>query len=804
MRRVCLTLFLFAALPSLAAAIPPHTFEYRVPPGGERPKSVHVAGDFNGWSNTATPMSDNNGDGVFRASVQLPEGVQLYKFVVNGDQWIPDPKSDPELAVADNFGGKNSGVFVGPDARKAPPPKPNSINADYLVHDSNDPADVDNIGDGRVRVRFRALANDLESIAVFSESPSETQVLLKSGTKNGMDVFIGVLGALGKPAPIRYAFALKDGKADTLFDAEGMVGFRSKLARFAVPSVRIETPDWAEHAVWYQIFPERFRNGDSSNDPPRTYRWQSNWWSALPGETKGIYSEVWFRRFGGDIQGVREKLPYLRSLGINAIYFNPIFEAVETHKYDTSDYRHVDDNFGVKGDLAELTGETDDPATWQWTKTDKLFLEFIQEAHRQGFKVILDGVFNHVGREHHAFRDVVQNGKSSKYADWFEITDFGPPIKYKAWDGDNGMLPVFKKDAAHGLADGPRQHVLAIAKRWLAPDGDPSKGIDGWRLDVPGDIPHPFWVEFRKLVKSTKPDAYITGEIWQSAQPWLKGDQFDATMNYPFAALSRQFFADVKNALPPSKAATRLAELTETYPFQVTLVEQNLLDSHDTDRFASMFVNPDLPYDQANRLQDADGKNYSSAAPTPAQRARMLQALVLQFTFAGTPMVYYGDEAGMWSPDDPSNRMPMVWKDLEPYDDPAIKFNADVFAHYRRLIALRNKLPALQTGLYRTLVADDATGVIAFARDVGDAHAFVVINRSDRERTTKVPVGPIEPGAKLVNWLDETQAEVIEPPADSADGRPTLKPKEGARRWTPNEGSIELKLAPYGSAVLSN
>jgi glycosidase len=415
--------------------------------------------------------------------------------------------------------------------------------------------------------------------------------------------------------------------------------------------------------------------------------------------------------------------------------------------------------------------------------------------------VILDGVFNHVGREHHAFQDVVKNGKASKYADWFEITDFGPPLKYKAWDGDNGMLPVFKKDAARGLAPGPREHVMAITKRWLAPDGDPSNGIDGWRLDVPGDIPHPFWVEFRQVVKSTKPDAYIAGEIWQLAQPWLKGDQFDATMNYPFATLSREFFADRKNAIAPSAVASRLAGLTDAYPFQVALVQQNLLDSHDTDRFASMFVNPDLPYDRYNRLQDSDGTNYSPAQPTPEHLTRLKQALVLQFTYAGAPMVYYGDEAGMWSPDDPSNRMPMVWQDLEPYDDPTVKFNADVCSHYRHLIALRNTMRPLRLGLYRTLLADDAAGVLAFARDLAGPHAYVVINRSDRERDVKVPLGPGANGTALINWMDD--AEIAQPAPDAPEGRATLKPREGARRWTPNTGVVELRLPAYGSAVLA-
>src|SRR5205823_4721786 len=159
-----------------------------------------------------------------------------------------------------------------------------------------------------------------------------------------------------------------------------------------------------------------------------------------------------------------EALPYLKKLGINAIYLNPIFKAESLHKYDTEDYRHIDDHFGKKGDIADLAGrETDDPATWQWTPTDKLFLKFVDEAHKQGFKVILDGVFNHVGREFWAFQDVLKNGKNSKYADWFDVRDWNPPIKYIAWDrgsepSSDGALPVFKKNPQTGLGPGAKAH----------------------------------------------------------------------------------------------------------------------------------------------------------------------------------------------------------------------------------------------------------------------------------------------------------------------------------------------------------
>jgi glycosidase len=280
---------------------------------------------------------------------------------------------------------------------------------------------------------------------------------------------------------------------------------------------------------------------------------------------------------------------------------------------------------------------------------------------------------------------------------------------------------------------------MAITKRWLAPDGDVTKGVDGFRLDVPGDIPHPFWIDWRKLVKSTNPDAYISGEIWTWAQPWLSGDQFDAVMNYRFADAAQAFFVNQKNAIPPSELNKRLSEMAFNYPYQVALVQQNLFDSHDTDRLASMFVNPDLVYDAANRPQD-NGPNYKAAKPTPQMYERMKQAVAMQMTFVGAPMIYYGDEAGMWSPDDPSNRQPMVWHDMK-FDDPDVQFNSDVFAAYQRWIGIRNKTPALRTGFFRPLIVDDNKGIYAFARDLGDDHAFVVINRSEQPRVVTVPMG---------------------------------------------------------------
>ena len=435
-----------------------------------------------------------------------------------------------------------------------------------------------------------------------------------------------------------------------------------------------------------------------------------------------------------------------------------------------------------------------------------MFLDFIQEAHKQGFKVVIDGVFNHVGRAHPFFQDVLEKGRDSEYADWFEITDWGDgtpeSIQYAAWDQPNGALPVFKKDAELGLAEGPRQHIFDITKRWLDPDGDPSTddGVDGWRLDVPGDIPHPFWKDWRDVVKETKPDAYITGEIWGWADPWLQGDEFDAVMNYRFADAAQDFFVDVDTAIVPTTFEQRLVELATRYPRPIALANQNLMASHDTDRLASMFVNPDRPYDGANRPQDNArnfaGPPYSGREPTDEERAKMRQLVAFQHAFVGAPMTYYGDEAGMWSPDDPSNRQPLPWPDQGPYEgESSDGFDAAVFTGFQRAIAVRNAVPVLREGDFTPLMADDARGLIAFERRLGDGLAYVVVNRGGEPATIDLPA---ELG-RYVDLLDESQATI-----EFDDSNPTARPSlrvvgDGVES---KDGALSLDLPAHGTAIL--
>ena len=269
-------------------------------------------------------------------------------------------------------------------------------------------------------------------------------------------------------------------------------------------------------------------------------------------------------------------------------------------------------------------------------------------------------------------------------------------------------------------------------------DGDPSDGIDGWRLDVPNEIPEHFWVEWREVVKSVNPNAYTTGEIWDQAGLWLDGRHFDAVMNYPFARAVVSWIMDRDWKIKVSEFDRRLRELRLAYPLPATQVLQNLMDSHDTDRLVSMAINPDRAYDHANRAQD-NGPDYNNAKPDELAYRKARLAALLQMTYVGAPMVYYGDEAGMWGADDPSCRKPMLWKDLEPYEDPDENFvMEDHLEFYRKVIHLRRAHPALRTGAFQTLLNDDGEDVWVFLRWDDDEQLIVALNASDQDREVSV------------------------------------------------------------------
>ncbi|SHF22463.1 Glycosidase [Caldanaerobius fijiensis DSM 17918] len=395
---------------------------------------------------------------------------------------------------------------------------------------------------------------------------------------------------------IRYFFYL-EGENEHIWYAEG--GFsevRPLEGHFQYPYIckadLFKEPLWTKGAVIYQIFPDRFYNGDKNNDPPGCKKW---------GEAPDSKSF-----FGGDLKGVMLKLDYLKELGIDAIYFTPIFESPSNHKYDTTDYYRVDKAFGDLDTLRQL----------------------VDEAHQRGIKIILDAVFNHCGKDFWAFKEAVSKGPGSRYWQWFNIYSYpvkvGPNPNYETFA--NGVYTMPKLMTYNPEV---REYLLGVIKYWTK-----EVNLDGWRLDVANEIDHSFWREFRKIVKDINPQAFILGEVWHDALKWLEGDQFDSVMNYPWRDLVVKFFA--KNTIDAEAFDCELARLRMMYTSEVVSGLVNLIDSHDTPRFLTL---------------------------CKGDKRKLMLAVVFQMTYPGIPMVYYGDEIGMEGDNDPDCRRTMIWEE---------------------------------------------------------------------------------------------------------------------------------------------
>lgn len=549
-----------------------------------------------------------------------------------------------------------------------------------------------------------------------------------------------------------------------------------------------QVPAWAKEAVWYQIFPERFSNGDKTNDPKpedmegawpyfipdgwQIHPWTSDWYKLQPWELKTGHDFYWnagVRRYGGDLQGVIDKLDYLKKLGVNAIYLNPIFESPSLHKYDASSYHHIDNNFGpdTKGDRELWQQENPaDPSTWKWTYADKLFLKLIDEVHKRGMKIIIDGVFNHTGTQFWAFKDIVKNQQNSKFKDWYTINKWDDPntkeneFDYAGWYGVKD-LPELREDA-NGIVEGPREYIHQIVKRWMDPNGDgnPADGIDGWRLDVAEQVNHNFWKIFRTWVKGINPNAYIVGEIWwedwpkykmMDASPWLKGDEFDAVMNYRFARDLKSFVINQKEKINAHGFIDSLNTLYKQYPEESNYVMMNLLDSHDVERVSSMIVNPNIWYDHNGN--PSSNKDFDVRKPNKVERQKQKLIVAIQFMLPGAPQIYYGDEAGMWGGDDPDCRKPMVWPEFNyetetthPFGKqrPAdkVSFDSDLFKWYQKIISIRNENKVLALGNVNFNYEDNSNGILGFTREYSGKKIFVLANNNPEKKF--VPTNAIE------------------------------------------------------------
>lgn len=446
-----------------------------------------------------------------------------------------------------------------------------------------------------------------------------------------------------------------------------------------IAMVLIHTPDWVKHAVFYQIFPDRFARAVPPGGPLPAERVPLEPWNDPP--TLQGYK-------GGNFWGIIEKLDYLQDLGFNAIYFTPIFQSTSNHRYHTHDYYQVDPLLG--GNVA--------------------FEKLLDACHARDMKVVLDGVFNHASRGFFFFNDILENGSFSPWVDWFQIERWGLsaydgslPANYVGWAG-NRALPVFNhKNPA------VRDYIMQVGEHWIR------QGADGWRLDVPFEVKEPgFWQEFRDRIKAVNPEAYIVGEVWENATEWLEGDQFDGVMNYPLTAANIAFVGGDRvvmdlvldrsyepyPALTAQSYAEKVYDIFHRHPWDITLTQLNLLDSHDTARLLSI-VGGDRP---AVEL-----------------------ATLLMFTSPGAPCVYYGDEVGLEGWLDPDCRRGFP---------PENQWDRQVLDYHRQLIALRQQHLCLRLGGYRVLYAEGL--VYAFARQHLGETLIIIVNADTDPQTATI------------------------------------------------------------------
>jgi cyclomaltodextrinase len=542
------------------------------------------------------------------------------------------------------------------------------------------------------------------------------------------------------------------------------------------------SPDWAKGIVWYQLFPERFRNGNPLNDPHGWSRTVIAWdapfhdasleeiemvWNRRvvdparfrndPGRWWGSVGQAMYeRRYGGDLQGVVAALDDLAELGVTGLYLCPVFDAESLHKYEASDHRHVDPTLGDPGRPGPVDRSGEDPldeTTWAWEPGDRYLIGvLLPEARKRGMRVILDGVWNHVGREHFAFRDVIEHGARSRYADWFkaEFNDDGDLIGYDAWDRRNGALPEFRQTPEGDLAPGPKAHVAAVTRRWMDPngDGDPSDGVDGWRLDVAPEVGRAFWRDWRTLVRSINPDAVLVGEIWTDAALWFDGVAFDAQMNYPLAMAIADWLSIGRAATTDAVLAERIRGVFSHDPAN-DLAQMNLIASHDTERGASLMANPGERQFDSGAQPWVDGSGYDAGPPDAEAKRRLMLAYAMLAVLPGSPMVYNGDELALPGADDPDNRRPMAWPGLVPSaDTPDTAFRSDL----RGVLGWRNDPRWSETLRFGTLRVEAlAGGGLVIRRRLGEVVVELAVARDGRPGLDR-DGATLDPGGREGGW----------------------------------------------------
>lgn len=513
-----------------------------------------------------------------------------------------------------------------------------------------------------------------------------------------------------------------------------------------------KTPDWAKGAVMYQIMVDRFNNGDKSNDVmTNEYAYIGRGVSKVENWMEPPAVDGTRQFYGGDLQGVIDKLEYLEKLGVEVIYFNPIFVSPSNHKYDTQDYDYIDPHFGkIVNDNGKLLKDGDNnnehAQRYKVRTTDlanleasnKLFVELVEKAHAHGIKIIIDGVFNHCGSfnkwmdkekfytKNKNYKSGAYISKDSPYNLYFKFLEDRWPDNnsFEGWWGFD-TLPKLNYEGSKELCD----YIIEVGKKWVSPPYN----VDGWRLDVAADLGHSqefnheFWKKFRKAVKEANPEAIILAEHYGDANSWLQGDQWDTIMNYDgFMDPVTWFLTGVDkhsdNSNPGMRGDAGTFKLTMQYQMsrmqnQSLLVAMNELSNHDHSRFLT----------RTNRMVGRVGTAGTAAASQDIDEAIFKQGVVMQMTLPGAPTLYYGDEAGVCGWTDPDNRRTYPWGHE----------NFEILEFYREAIAIHRQHKVFKTGSYKPLV--EQRDLLCYGRFDMDNAAFVAINTSDTDKTVSIP-----------------------------------------------------------------
>ena len=606
-----------------------------------------------------------------------------------------------------------------------------------------------------VTFRFRTAKDDVDRVGLVTSA--DTYVMEKECTQGEFDYYTFET-RLGEE-PFRYCFEVQSGTEKYYY---GRCGISREILEYynfvVVPG--FSTPDWAKGAVMYQIFTDRFYNGDKSNDVETNEYYYIGDYSQRVTNWDKYPANMGVREFyGGDLQGVMDKLDYLQDLGVEVVYFNPLFVSPSNHKYDIQDYDYIDPHYGkIVDDGGEVlpNGVTDNSQATKYKKrttglknleaSNELFIKLVEELHRRGMKVILDGVFNHCGSFNKWMdRERIYEGEEdyepgayvsadSPYRSYFRFFKEGPEnwpynANYDGWWGHD-TLPKLNYEDSVKLEN----YILYIGRKWVSPPYN----VDGWRLDVAGDLGfteeynHKFWKEFRAAVKAERPDALILAEHYGDTSRWLGGDEWDTVMNYDaFMEPVTWFLTGMEKHSDEAREELlgnidnfigSMAHHMSNMLTPSLQVAMNELSNHDHSRFLT----------RTNHMVGRVEHLGPEAANEYVNKAVMREAVVMQMTWVGAPTVYYGDEAGVCGFTDPDNRRTYPWG----HED------QELIAFHKEAIRIHKEHPALKTGSLKILGGEE--NILSYARFKGHDRIIVVINNRSERAEVKVPVWEAE------------------------------------------------------------